>query len=499
MADRIHARRGTKDKCDLLSYEIGYLTDDERLCINDGNKNTSFPNMKDIKDIKDTLGTASTQTIQNKQDIDELKEDVSGIIKTGVAKLVMYSYDVKLSEDTQKVNIPYERFDSATDTLKVYINGIAIPNEYYTITNPVENDGIITNGYIVLTESRPVDTIVRFEVWKNVPSGEEGAVSGSVIAENSIPSNRVIGFDQLSNPNLLLNGNFKINQRGQTSYNEKDKYTVDRWMLVNGGLDGAPHGSLSKRDNGISLTGAKSKQLYIEQKIDPTNFSTLCEKTLTLSCEMFGNNITQGNVFLQIYYNSDGKTITHKKIIDHTELKTNWNKYYITISTPANIKTMGVQVGTFNEPGNGYNFINEDGVLFINNVKLEIGDKPTAFYPRPYGEELALCQRYYISGNYNLMGLKTHFSSNILYYMIPLPVLMRSKPTLTDSSKVKIIKLNTEIDNHEKISPTNISVGDMRYNGVVISATLANHGITEPSCITLYDDTGYCSLDAEIY
>lgn len=43
--------------------------------------------------------------------------------------------------------------------------------------------------------------------------------------------------DNISNPNLLINPDFKINQRGQNSYSStKDNYTVDRWKLYNSTL-----------------------------------------------------------------------------------------------------------------------------------------------------------------------------------------------------------------------------------------------------------------------
>ena len=47
--------------------------------------------------------------------------------------------------------------------------------------------------------------------------------------------------DKFSNPNLLINPDFKINQRGQTTYTKDNQrpaiYTVDRWSLWNGTLD----------------------------------------------------------------------------------------------------------------------------------------------------------------------------------------------------------------------------------------------------------------------
>ena len=200
MADRIKLRRGPKNRIDLNVYELGYVTDsdEERLYFNNGSM-VPIPNEKDIIDIKTELTEATNISNQNKNDIVELKESVSGIAKTGVAKLVQYSYDIELSENTQRINIPYEKFSSVTDTLKVYVNGLAIQNDQYTVTDPVENDGIITNGYIMLKVERPAGTIVRIEVWKNVPSGEEGEVSGNIIAQNSLPLNRIIGIDEIKN------------------------------------------------------------------------------------------------------------------------------------------------------------------------------------------------------------------------------------------------------------------------------------------------------------
>ena len=200
MADRFKLRRGPKNNIDLNVYELGYATDsdEERLYFNNGSM-VPIPNNKDITDIKTELTETTNVTNKNKQDVSELKESVAGIIKTGVAKLVQYSYDIELSENTKKVNIPYERYSSVTDTLKVYVNGLAIQNDQYTITDPVENDGIVTNGYIVLKVERPAGTIVRIEVWKNVPSGEEGEVNGNIIAENSLPLNRIIGINDMMN------------------------------------------------------------------------------------------------------------------------------------------------------------------------------------------------------------------------------------------------------------------------------------------------------------
>lgn len=57
----------------------------------------------------------------------------------------------------------------------------------------------------------------------------------------------------VSNPNLLINGDFKVNQRGNTTYTEAGKYTVDRWKLVSG--------SVTVQDTGILLNGTIIQKL----------------------------------------------------------------------------------------------------------------------------------------------------------------------------------------------------------------------------------------------
>ena len=244
MADRIKLRRGPKNKMDLNVYELGYVTDtnEQRLYFNNGSM-VPIPNEKDITDIIAELTETTNVSEQNKKDVLELKENVAAIVKTGVAKLVQYSYDIELSKTTKRVNIPYEKYSSVTDTLKVYVNGLAIQNDQYTITDPVENEDIITNGYITLKVERPAGTIVRIEVWKNVPSGEEGEVNGNVIAQNSLPLDRIIGIDAI---NTQLNTN---------TQNISDLKEDSGWINLSASLNSKITGNLSVRKtyDGVSL------------------------------------------------------------------------------------------------------------------------------------------------------------------------------------------------------------------------------------------------------
>lgn len=264
MADRIKLRRGSKSKIDLNVYELGYVTDtnEQRLYFNNGSM-VPIPNNKDITDIKTELTKTTNVSNKNKQDILDLKESIEGIgsgggTGTGVSKLVQHSYDITLNTNTKKVNIPYERYNSATDTLKVYVNGLAIQNDQYEITNPVEHDGTVTKGYIMLKTERPSGTIVRIEVWKNVLSGEEGSVSGNIIARNSLPLDRIIGLNDKLNDN-------KYEVAGGT----ETAITLNMPTTLK---DGYWKKFIASKDNGGTPTTINGKSVYKVGTTNPPRF-----------------------------------------------------------------------------------------------------------------------------------------------------------------------------------------------------------------------------------
>lgn len=409
MPDRIKLRRGPKSKIDLNAYELGYVTDEneQRLYFNNGSI-VPIPNNKDITDIKTELAKTTNISNKNKQDISYLKDNIGGISGTGGSlKLVQHSYDIELSGSTKKVNIPYERYSSDTDTLKVYINGLAIQNNQYEITDPVEHDGTVTKGYIMLKIERPAGTIVRIEVWKNVPSGEEEAVSGNIITRNSLPLNRIIGINDIrNNQNLLINGDFSVNQRGSEFIDVKG-YTSDRWYFA---CFNEPHstngakGKISFINNQCIITNFNDLQNYIIQVIETKTTQKLCGKFVTLSVYIKAENATKGSVFIQLVGNKqidnmwgrEDQIVIRSESHDCSDIA-EYTLYKFSARIPENMKSIRVSVGSHFEYGKG--MPNKTAKVYIKNVKLEVGTEATPFAPRLYAEELALCKRYYEVSN----------------------------------------------------------------------------------------------------
>jgi hypothetical protein len=76
--------------------------------------------------------------------------------------------------------------------------------------------------------------------------------------------------------------------------------------------------------------------------------------------------------------------------------------------------------------------------FYLTGVQLEKGSTATSFDYRPYGTELALCQRYYYQLMYEDSGVNNYFyrtysaaAANYTNSLVPFPVTMRAIPTGT--------------------------------------------------------------------
>lgn len=185
-----------------------------------------------------TLGTR-LNSMQNQTDV--LQDEVDILMTTGVPKLVSFDYDISATVDEQTdFLIPYEFLSLDTDTVEVFVNGIAIPDNYYIITEPVEVDSAITLGYVTLTEGKPAGTIVKVRILKNVPNGDEGSVDGGLITVDSMPINRIKSDElnsfmdnSLSDINTQLNA--LANERGYINTKKLNEGT-DLNTVTNNGL-----------------------------------------------------------------------------------------------------------------------------------------------------------------------------------------------------------------------------------------------------------------------
>ena len=110
----------------------------------------------------------------------------------------------------------------------------------------------------------------------------------------------------------------------------------------------------------------------------------------------------------------------------------------------------------------------------FTGVQLEVGTSETDFEHLQYGQQLALCQRYYyepVNGTTQEINVGWYYNSTWVSSVIDLPVPMRAKPTMTTATGT----------NYYTIYRNNTSNG---LSTLVLENTNANH-----TCLSIYNNT----------
>ena len=230
-----------------------------------------------------------------------------------------------------------------SNSINIYVN-LPVKYQRYLIT--------------VLNEGYQTELNVNFITLSNEYYGTS-APSGAIYA--TVRNNA----SNTSNPNLLINSNFKINQRGQTSYNSAG-YCVDRWRMY-------PNLLISVVDDGIQMSYSGTSFSQILQPIDrPMN--ELSGKVVTASCSV------NGTIYTLTATLSQSMGIVNRAIPSFGDFTIRYSS------------TMGAYYVGFYDT---YAANPTHKVNTINWVKLEYGDTATEYTPPDPATELLRCRRYY--------------------------------------------------------------------------------------------------------
>lgn len=262
---------------------------------------------------------------------------------------------------------------------------------------------------------------------------------------------------KLSNPNLLINPDFAINQRAEDTYEiqNSSKYTVDRWKLWNA--------KVSKIDNGIKLENNFASIGTLQQK-----FEKAYSDIVTMSC----------------YVESVTGTVTMKATgADETvTLKQGLN--YVTTSNCNDV--------TFT--------INPGASAIINWAKLEKGNISTQFVKPDLTEEAIKCEKFYkivplLLGEYLTIGAGSAYKGVTLRNDLhTLPTCKASK------NEISYIMLNSASPSSVTKNIISITVEGLYRDSLVLKIN-ANFGEKNWSTGLIYvaDKPTLIYLDAEIY
>jgi hypothetical protein len=256
--------------------------------------------------------------------------------------------------------------------------------------------------------------------------------------------------------NLLINGDFKVWQRGNArTYMNAGSYLADRWtihLFQNGGHERVAGRATQYAMRVTSSSAAENgggTRMWLTQKVESSNSYRLRSQQVTLSFWVRFSAATcssstatpYGNFTGTIgYYTSTTDSATGNTsentgtsiTLTNGSLPTTWTKYSVTGTCPSNLNNIHASFGF----GGLGNTAANSGVWYeIAEVQLEAGAVATPFEFEDFGVTLAKCQRYFCSlpvvsvDAYGVAG--SAVVSRAIY-----PVPMRALPTLTTGTMV---------------------------------------------------------------
>lgn len=271
---------------------------------------------------------------------------------------------------------------------------------------------------------------------------------GSLLNTSSTIQADDLDIGQLGNRNKIINGGFDVWQRGTSfSSSSVNEYSADRF-----------------RTEGFGLSTTISRQSFTAGQTDVPGFPTYFCRVATSATVGSGQYwafqqrvespqvVQQGQTYtLSFWIRATSTTIAanvlsygfSSGLVGFPELTTTWQKVTRTLTFGAS-QISGSQASIYivYAPQNTAAFS-----VDIAQVQLEPGDVATPFEHRSYGQELALCQRYFqfVGGQNNSFPLwQSYYTiNNYAVWPMPFKTEMRASPTSTIVGTWQTVNIGT--------------------------------------------------------
>lgn len=271
------------------------------------------------------------------------------------------------------------------------------------------------------------------------------------------------------NPNLLINPDFRVNQRGQSEYSSG--YSVDRWFIegnkcsVRPSVDGVLIKSAIKLDSNAHVFWQKA-----ENPLAPGKY-TLSLNVLEVSGVWSARirTVNSSGDYADSYYTP----------VLHVGL----NKVSVELPKGEYISAVSVGCNKDTEVGDS---------VKLAWVKLESGSLATPFVPPDYAVELAKCQRYLLKLSQWSAYRAVHSNVNYMEFAVPIPESMSISPTIIGGVNFAVYKFPSPVAAESDFT---FSVAAASANELRVRATKAGHGLSDAALHVVGADGVFLSAE----
>lgn len=276
-----------------------------------------------------------------------------------------------------------------------------------------------------------------------------------------------------SNPNLLDNPWFTVNQRGFTSDSNPSAGThiADRWAV----RYNPSSGEVAVNDGIVTLTSTGGLLIIAERFEESVAFSG---KRMTASIMLSDGTIYSDTA---VFPSKNGADV---HVIDTDD----FTVYFQYSSYSENYPMLAITCKA-------------NKTLAIKAVKLELGEVSTlAMDTAPnYATELLKCQRYFFRVNQKvavtaILGFGYNISTTDSRINIPIPIEMRTSPTIIASDLSKVWVVSGGTSQH----PSAIGYANTAGASMTLYFTVAGMTINEMAYLSINSITDYIDISADL-
>ena len=446
--------------------------------------------------------------------------------------------------------VTYEDVDRVDATgISTFREGLNIGPLAGIALTAYKDGSIRTSGIITATTGSFSGTVTA-----NSFSGDGSSLTGvgASFANSSVNSSGIgtfAGLDstsgQIINKNIVINGNFQVNQRGTSANNGNGIYSTDRWGHYYGSTDvttwtqrvqtttpgpDAPAGEGHRQyfevvKNVAGGTGAAGWS-WFAYKIEAQDLacSGWDHKSATsyLTLSFWVRQSAASQLFYGALRTDDGTDYDYT--FSYTADST-WRKISVTIPGNTNLtlnndtglgatlffyqwlgtdsttsghtlNTWASAAGANRCPDMASGWINSTAWFRIAGVQLEVGPVATPFEHRPYQDHLLACQRYYQRCGLQMVWAGRGNGSATFVFGVPLAVPVRALPVVTMSGTMKVFE--HDASSESTTAPTAGYGYELGAAAIALQQT-GHSGLTDDRVINGYIHGGgsYLALAAE--